>query len=252
MAPIKAQHRRVQEAGYVEMDQLGGNDPYSASKVMADLLTQSWTNSFPGAATAIARAGNVVGGGNVNRERLLPDLIAGFALPARGAAVAARTRLPQRLSHPRRRAVGRLRAGRVELRTGARQASSRSARSPHWRPSCGAAGPTGSLPAATIRTRRTSSPSTPPRLNGNWAGATASASAMLWHGRSTGPDEWRRRRPACGDERADRLSRKPRVKSASDSMFRSLSPRRPPPRSTAPRTPLPARSRASWPSRPPA
>ncbi len=37
-----------QEAGYVETDPLGGDDPYSASKAMADLLTQSWVRSFPG------------------------------------------------------------------------------------------------------------------------------------------------------------------------------------------------------------
>jgi CDP-glucose 4,6-dehydratase len=68
-----------QEAGYVETDPLGGDDPYSASKAMADLLAQSWIRSFPGCPTAIARAGNVIGGGDVNRERLLPDLIAAYA-----------------------------------------------------------------------------------------------------------------------------------------------------------------------------
>ena len=67
------------EAGYVETDALGGVDPYSASKAMADLLTQSWVRSFPGAPTAIARAGNVIGGGDVCEGRLLPDLINAFA-----------------------------------------------------------------------------------------------------------------------------------------------------------------------------
>jgi len=67
-----------QEAGYVESDPLGGDDPYSASKAMADLLTQSWTLSFPGAATAIARGGNVIGGGDGSRDRLMPDLIAAY------------------------------------------------------------------------------------------------------------------------------------------------------------------------------
>ena len=55
-------------------DPLGGDDPYSASKAMADLLTQSWIRSFPGCPTAIARAGNVIGGGDVSEDRLLPDL----------------------------------------------------------------------------------------------------------------------------------------------------------------------------------
>lgn len=67
-----------QEAGYVESDPLGGDDPYSASKAMADLLTQSWVTSFPGIPTAIARAGNVIGGGDVSRDRLLPDLLAAY------------------------------------------------------------------------------------------------------------------------------------------------------------------------------
>ncbi len=68
-----------QEAGYVEDDALGGADPYSASKAMADLLVQSWVHSFPGTPTAIARAGNVIGGGDVCDGRLLPDLINAYA-----------------------------------------------------------------------------------------------------------------------------------------------------------------------------
>lgn len=65
--------------GYAEDEALGGDDPYSASKAMADLLTQSWVNSFPGVPTAIARAGNVIGGGDVSKDRLLVDLIQGFS-----------------------------------------------------------------------------------------------------------------------------------------------------------------------------
>lgn len=68
-----------QEAGYIETDPLGGDDPYSASKAMADLLTQSWIRSFPGCPTAIARGGNVIGGGDVSRERLMPDLIRAYS-----------------------------------------------------------------------------------------------------------------------------------------------------------------------------
>ena len=78
-----------QEAGYVETDPLGGDDPYSASKAMADLLTQSWVRSFPGVPTAVARAGNVIGGGDVCRDRLLPDLVTAYA-----AGVAPRLRFP--------------------------------------------------------------------------------------------------------------------------------------------------------------
>ncbi|GJN99499.1 CDP-glucose 4,6-dehydratase [Mycobacterium marinum] len=68
-----------QEAGYVETDPLGGDDPYSASKAMADLLTQSWVRSFPNCPTAIARAGNVIGGGDISRDRLFPDLVDAYA-----------------------------------------------------------------------------------------------------------------------------------------------------------------------------
>jgi CDP-glucose 4,6-dehydratase len=68
-----------QVAGYLESDSLGGRDPYSASKSMADILTQSWISSFPGFPISIARAGNVIGGGDVCKDRLVPDLMAGFA-----------------------------------------------------------------------------------------------------------------------------------------------------------------------------
>jgi CDP-glucose 4,6-dehydratase len=67
-----------QVAGYIESDSLGGEDPYSASKAMADILTQSWVASFPGPPTAIARAGNVIGGGDISKDRLVPDLISAF------------------------------------------------------------------------------------------------------------------------------------------------------------------------------
>ena len=67
-----------QLAGYKEDDPLGGDDPYSASKAMADILTQSWVKSFDSPPTAIARAGNVIGGGDISRDRLIPDLISAF------------------------------------------------------------------------------------------------------------------------------------------------------------------------------
>jgi CDP-glucose 4,6-dehydratase len=66
--------------GYLEDDPLGGNDTYSASKAMADIATQSWIASFENAPTAIARAGNVVGGGDVCADRLIPDLVKSYSL----------------------------------------------------------------------------------------------------------------------------------------------------------------------------
>ena len=65
--------------GYRETDPLGGDDPYSASKAMADIATQSWLASFESAPTAIARAGNVIGGGDVCADRLIPDLIRSYS-----------------------------------------------------------------------------------------------------------------------------------------------------------------------------
>ena len=72
---------------YVESDALGGRDPYSASKAMADILSQSWIASYPGVPSAIARAGNVIGGGDVAEHRIVPDIIetmsSGLALTLR-------------------------------------------------------------------------------------------------------------------------------------------------------------------------
>ena len=62
-------------SGYKEEEPLGGDDPYSASKAMADILVNSWRTSFPNQPIAVARAGNVIGGGDVSKDRLLPDLI---------------------------------------------------------------------------------------------------------------------------------------------------------------------------------
>jgi CDP-glucose 4,6-dehydratase len=69
---------------YRECDALGGHDPYSASKAAADILAQSYSRSFfPACAygqghsvlVAIARAGNVIGGGDWAKDRLVPDAI---------------------------------------------------------------------------------------------------------------------------------------------------------------------------------
>jgi CDP-glucose 4,6-dehydratase len=65
--------------GYVESDELGGDDPYSASKAAADIATQSWVNSFAKAPIATARAGNVIGGGDWAQDRLIPDLVNGYS-----------------------------------------------------------------------------------------------------------------------------------------------------------------------------
>jgi CDP-glucose 4,6-dehydratase len=65
--------------GYVETDELGGNDPYSASKAAADIATQSWIRSFGTTPIAIARAGNVIGGGDWASDRIIPDLVNAYS-----------------------------------------------------------------------------------------------------------------------------------------------------------------------------
>ena len=60
---------------FTESDPLGGHDPYSASKACADIAARSLRSSpaSAGTAIAVARAGNVIGGGDVAPDRLLAD-----------------------------------------------------------------------------------------------------------------------------------------------------------------------------------
>lgn len=65
--------------GYREHDQLGGHDPYSASKAAAEILFSAYSRSFfssrPTLGAATARAGNVIGGGDWAADRIVPDCI---------------------------------------------------------------------------------------------------------------------------------------------------------------------------------
>ena len=63
---------------HTELDPLGGLDPYSNSKAMVDLLSQSWFKAERNGHGVIARAGNVIGGGDASFERLIPDLARGI------------------------------------------------------------------------------------------------------------------------------------------------------------------------------
>jgi CDP-glucose 4,6-dehydratase len=73
---------------YRENDRLGGYDPYSASKACAELVIGSYRNSFFNTKTydthqkaiAVARAGNVIGGGDWSQDRLIPDIAKAFAV----------------------------------------------------------------------------------------------------------------------------------------------------------------------------
>tara|TARA_A100001015_G_C15044050_1_gene742095 strand:- start:2415 stop:3476 length:1062 start_codon:yes stop_codon:yes gene_type:complete len=65
--------------GYKENDLLGGTDPYSASKGSAELLIKSYYESFlkfkKNIRISISRAGNVIGGGDWSKDRILPDCV---------------------------------------------------------------------------------------------------------------------------------------------------------------------------------
>jgi len=66
--------------GYKETDVLGGTDPYSGSKASAELLVKSYISSFFSKKNskiriATARAGNVIGGGDWAKNRIVPDCV---------------------------------------------------------------------------------------------------------------------------------------------------------------------------------
>jgi CDP-glucose 4,6-dehydratase len=72
--------------GYRESDPLGGHDPYSGSKACAELVTAAYRTSFftDGSArhatiVTSVRAGNVLGGGDFNEDRIVPDAVRAFA-----------------------------------------------------------------------------------------------------------------------------------------------------------------------------
>ena len=63
--------------GYKENDILMGNDPYSASKSCAELIINMYLNSYADKKKikiCVTRAGNVIGGGDWSKDRIVPDL----------------------------------------------------------------------------------------------------------------------------------------------------------------------------------
>jgi len=71
--------------GYRETDRLGGKDPYSASKGMAELAIRTYVESFFNSESSnvrigIARAGNVIGGGDWAVDRIVPDCMNAWSL----------------------------------------------------------------------------------------------------------------------------------------------------------------------------
>jgi CDP-glucose 4,6-dehydratase len=79
----KVYENKEQDVLYREEDVLGGYDPYSASKACTELVVSSFRNSFFNIdsfdkhqkAIASVRAGNVIGGGDWSRDRIIPDIM---------------------------------------------------------------------------------------------------------------------------------------------------------------------------------
>jgi CDP-glucose 4,6-dehydratase len=75
----KVYENREWNFGYRETDPLGGYDPYSSSKAAAEIAIGAWRQSFfplhNPVAVAVARAGNVIGGGDWSEDRVVPDAI---------------------------------------------------------------------------------------------------------------------------------------------------------------------------------
>jgi CDP-glucose 4,6-dehydratase len=79
----KVYHNQEWSFAYRENDRLGGYDPYSCSKACAELIIDSYRNSFFNIdsfekhrkSIASARAGNVIGGGDMAKDRIIPDIV---------------------------------------------------------------------------------------------------------------------------------------------------------------------------------
>lgn len=74
----KVYHNNEWEWGYRENEPLDGFDPYSNSKSCSELVTHSYVNSFfanAGIPVSTARAGNVIGGGDFAKDRIVPDCV---------------------------------------------------------------------------------------------------------------------------------------------------------------------------------
>jgi len=63
-----------------ESSQLGGSEPYGASKVAAELVVNSWRSVIKDSNMRLitARAGNVIGGGDISQNRLIPDIFRAY------------------------------------------------------------------------------------------------------------------------------------------------------------------------------
>ena len=74
----KVYYNNEWEWGYRENEELDGFDPYSNSKSCSELVTHSYQRSFFDSteiAVSTARAGNVIGGGDFSKDRIIPDCV---------------------------------------------------------------------------------------------------------------------------------------------------------------------------------
>ena len=74
----KVYENKEKQEGYKEDEKLSGFDPYSNSKSCSEIITHSYNNSFfkeMNIATSTARAGNVIGGGDFAKDRIIPDCV---------------------------------------------------------------------------------------------------------------------------------------------------------------------------------
>lgn len=74
----KVYENKEKQEGYTEDEKLDGYDPYSNSKSCSEIITHSYNNSFfkkMKIPTSTARAGNVIGGGDFSKDRIVPDCV---------------------------------------------------------------------------------------------------------------------------------------------------------------------------------
>lgn len=86
MTSDKCYESTASVAGYREEDPMGGKDPYSSSKACSELITRAYRDSFfstktvsgSGISLCSIRAGNIIGGGDWAKYRLIPDCVRAF------------------------------------------------------------------------------------------------------------------------------------------------------------------------------
>lgn len=72
----KVYENKLKKKAFKEIDKLNGEDPYSGSKAASEIIINSFTKSFlKNKNILVLRAGNIVGGGDFNKSRLIPDIV---------------------------------------------------------------------------------------------------------------------------------------------------------------------------------